>query len=315
MRSRPGRWTWLAVCAAPAAAAIFIAAQGPGGTSHHSVEAAGLNRSYYLHVPAGLAHDKAAPLVFIFHGSGDDGLGVESFSKFSKLADREGFIAAYPDAMSKNWNDGREASAIFSQFSKVDDVAFVSAMIRAISRGHRIDPARIFAAGFSNGGIFVHCLASRLSDQLAAIADVSGGIAEPFAPKFKPESPMSVLMIHGTKDPMVPYGGGDVDFGGFGRIIDTGDALRLWRKRLGAGAPPETGKLADTDSRDQCRTSWTRWFGVKEGTELLAYTIEGGGHAWPGGPQFLPVEVIGNVCRDFDATEVIWDFFKKHPKP
>lgn len=313
MNRNTGNWMRPAICAA---AAVALAQDpGAGATSHHSVEAGGLKRSFYVHVPAGLARDKPAPLVFIFHGSGDNGLGMESFSKFSKLADREGFIAAYPDAVSKNWNDGREASAIFSQFTKVDDVAFVSAAIRAINRGHRIDPARIFAAGFSNGGIFVHFLASRLSDQLAAIADLSGGIAEPLAPKFKPESPMSVLMIHGTRDPMVPYGGGDVDFGGFGRIIDTRDALRLWQKRLGTGAPPETGKLADTDSKDQCRVSWTRWSGLKEGTELLAYTIEGGGHTWPGGPQFLPVEVIGNVCRDFDATEVIWDFFKKHPKP
>jgi polyhydroxybutyrate depolymerase len=287
----------------------------PGTTTRHTLEAGGLRRSYAVHAPPELAGEKSAPLVFVFHGSGDDGLGMESFGKFSALADRAGFVAVYPDAISRNWNDGREAGAILSQLNRVDDVAFVGAMIRALKQTRRIDPNRIFAAGFSNGGIFVHYLASQLSEPLAAIADVSGGIAEPLAPKFRPAAPVSVLMIHGTKDPMVPYGGGDVDFGGFGRIIDTEAALRLWTRSIGAKAPPRTGALPDADPRDQCRGTWTRWSGEKAGIELLLYRIEGGGHTWPGGPQFLPAAVIGPVCRDFDATEAIWNFFEKHPKP
>lgn len=286
-------------------------------TTRHTIEAAGLTRTYYEHLPSGPANDRALPLVIVFHGSGDDGLGMESFGEFSRLADREGFIAVYPNAMSKNWNDGREAAAIFSQFSKVDDVAFVGAMIRMISREHRVDPRRVFAAGFSNGGIFVHYLAAHLSDQLAAIADVSGGIAEPFAALFNPTSPMSVLMIHSTKDPMVPFAGGDVDYGGLGRIIDTAQTVRLWQAHLGmeSKAPSAEGRLAKKNPDGPTETHWKKWEGSKPGAELLLYAVEGGGHTWPGGPQFLPVDVIGHVSRDFNATEMIWEFFKSHPKP
>jgi polyhydroxybutyrate depolymerase len=299
-----------------AATAILMVAQGlgAGATTRHTIEAAGLKRIYYVHLPTGTSPG-ATPLMFVFHGSGDNGLGMESFSKFSAWADREGFIAVYPDAISQNWNDGREASAISSQFHKVDDVAFVDAMIRRMEAEHSIDTKRIYAAGFSNGGIFVHYLASHLSAALAAIADVSGGIAEPFAPKFNPTSSLSVFMIHGTKDPMVPYGGGDVDFGGFGRIIDTKETVRRWTECLHAKDSPQSGSLDDINTQDSSQTHWTRWTGAAEGCELLLYTIEGGGHTWPGGPQFLPVDYIGHVNLDFDATEAIGEFFKKHPKP
>jgi polyhydroxybutyrate depolymerase len=239
---------------------------------------------------------------------------MESFSQFSALANREGFIAVYPDALALNWNDGRNASSIPSQAQQVDDVAFVAAMIREIEGRRSIDPKRIFAAGFSNGGIFVHYLANQLSARIAAIADVGGGIAEPLAPAFHPKSPMSVLMIHGTADPFVPFAGGDVDYGGFGRIISIPQTAAAWRKVNACDPKPESGTLPDTDASDQCLVKWSKWTGEKKQGELLLYTIEGGGHAWPGGPQFQPVSVIGRVCRDFDATKSIWEFFKEHPK-
>lgn len=290
-------------------------AQDQGLTGSHTLEAGGLKRTYHVHLPAEPPIEQQFPLVFIFHGSGDNGPGMEAFSRFSTLADREKFIAVYPDAISQNWNDGREAASILSQLNKVDDVSFVSAMIREISSKHPVDPKRIHAAGFSNGGIFVHYLASHLSGQFAAIADVSGGIAEPFAAKFKPASPVSVFIIHGTKDPMVPFQGGDVDFGGFGRIIKTDDTIKLWLKKLEPANPPASGVLPDVNADDHCKVNWTRWKGSADsGCELLFYGIDGGGHTWPGGPQFLPVNVIGNVCRDVEATEAIWDFFSKHPR-
>lgn len=160
----------------------------------------------------------------------------------------------------------------------------------------------------------MHYLANELSSRFAAIADVGGGIAEPLAPAFHPNSPVSLLMIHGTADPFVPFAGGDVDYGGFGRIISIPQTAEAWMKVNGCDPKPESGSLPDTDPSDQCLVKWSKWTdGKKEGT-LLLYTIEGGGHAWPGGPQFQPVSVIGRVCRDFDATKSIWKFFKEHPR-
>ena len=285
-----------------------------GGTTLHTLEHGGLLRSFRLHVPSSLSEQEASALVFVFHGSGDNGGGIESMSRFSEVADREGFIVCYPDAEGRNWNDGREVAGIRSQRDKVDDVGFVATLIGEINKKQKIDPKRIYATGFSNGGIIVHLLGAQLADKFAAIAPVSGGIAEPFARKFKPSAPLSVFLIHGNADPMVPYAGGDVDYSDNGRIINTGDAVKMWMQHDGVNSKPETGELDDRDKDDHCRVKWTHWLGGKSGTEILLYTIDGGGHTWPGGPQFLPVSVIGHVCRDFDAAVVIWDFFKKHPK-
>ncbi len=299
----------LALCAGTA---LFMAETD--SPKHHTVEAAGLTRSYELHVPPNLVAGKAVPLVIVFHGSGDTGAGMESFSKFDDVADREGFIVAYPDAIAENWNDGREATGITSQFNKVDDVAFTSALIKKISAEHSVDAKRVYATGFSNGGIFVHYLAVKLPTQLAAIASVSGGIAEPLANAFKPAAPLSVFIIHGSKDTLVPFEGGDVDHGGFGRIISTAKTVEAWIQCNAIDAKPESGTLPDINTKDNCRVSWTRWNSPPNRAEVLLYTIEGGGHTWPGGAQFLPVNVIGNVDRDFIATQAIWDFFKKHPQ-
>ncbi len=307
------RITLMFVLALSAGIALFMA-ETDTPSKHHTLEAAGLTRSYELHVPPNLPIGKTVPLVIVFHGSGDTGAGMERFSKFDDVADREGFIVAYPDAIAANWNDGREATGITSQFNNIDDVAFTSALIKEISTAHSVDAKRVYATGFSNGGIFVHYLAAKLPAQLAAIASVSGGIAEPLANAFKPAAPLSVFIIHGSKDTLVPFEGGNVDYGGFGRIISTDKTIEAWNKCNATDVKPESGTLPDINTQDNCRVSWSRWNSTANRSEILLYMIEGGGHTWPGGAQFLPVDVIGYVDRDFNATVAIWDFFKKHPQ-
>lgn len=285
-----------------------------GDATPSTMAHSGVTRRYWLHVPDGLPPRQKAPLVLVFHGSGGNGAGMESFCHFSEIADREKFIVVYPDAEAKNWNDGREVAGISSQRDNVDDVGFVEALVGEIAKTQQIDRKRIFAAGFSNGGILVHMLGAKLSEIFAAIAPVGGGIAEPFAPRFKPTAAVSVLCIHGSADPFVPYAGGDVDYSDNGRIISTSETVKMWTEHDGTRAGPEAGELTDKDSADHCRVKWTRWSRGQSGTEVLLYTIDGGGHTWPGGPQFLPSAIIGYVCRDFDAAQLIWDFFKKHPK-
>ena len=143
------------------ALAVMANAAVAGVTTKQMLDSGGVTRSYQLHVPDALRSDRAVPLVFVFHGSGADGASMERFSKFSAVADREGFIVAYPDAYAHEWNDGREAALIPSQAEHVDDVAFVDAMITAIGKVHLLDEQRIFAAGFLmrpiGGWIFGDC--------------------------------------------------------------------------------------------------------------------------------------------------------------
>lgn len=281
-----------------------------------TIETGGRERAYRLHVPPSYSKEKPVPLVLMFHGGGGSSSGMESLTHFGALSDREGFIVAYPDAVEGNWNDGREDFRSEARKLGVDDVAFVAALIDALSAEYAIDPKRIFASGISNGAIMSHCLGARLSRRFAAIAPVVGGMATGVAEAFAPEEPVSVLVLQGTDDPLVPYDGGGIGFfGGRGTIVSTKRAIDLWVAHDGCGAEPAVEDLPDRDPEDGTRIHRSTWTGGKNGTEVVLLRIEGGGHTWPTGPQYLPRSVIGRTSKDIDATAVIWEFFAGHPKP
>jgi polyhydroxybutyrate depolymerase len=280
-----------------------------------SIDVDGRLRSYYLHVPFSLPKDKPAALVIVFHGGGGEGAGTARLTKFNQLSDKENFIAVYPNGVGNNWNDGREDFAA-SQAHKenVDDVVFINAMIDAIAKEHKIDQKRIYATGISNGGIFSHYLGANLSNRIAAIAPVVGGIADPFYKNFNPKQPVSILIIQGTADPLVPYDGG-VIARNRGKIIGTDETVKLWLKNNGGKDPLTTKELFDKDKTDGCSVDKIVWSGGKNKTEVVLYKLIGGGHTWAGSSQYLPRPIVGSVCREINATEIIWEFFKQHPKP
>ncbi len=298
-------WLWLTLVPAPAATV---------STASGSIVVDGRTRSYRLHIPGGLADAEPAPVVLAFHGGGSNGRGMERLTGFSGLADREGFIVVYPDAVDGNWVDGREGLRTAAHREGVDDVTFIAALLDELARRHPIDAKRVFATGISNGGIFSHYLAAKLADRIAAIAPVAGGLADPFYRTFAPSQPVSVFILQGTADPLMPFDGGAVAWRR-GQIIATDEAVRLWRQQDHTRTLPVTGVLSDTDAKDGCRVRWSSWCGGRLNSEVLLYVEEGAGHTWPGGLQYLPKAIIGGVCRDFDATEAIWDFFKTHPRP
>jgi polyhydroxybutyrate depolymerase len=193
-------------------------------------------------------------------------------------------------------------------------VGFVAALIDSLSAELRLDPRRIFATGLSNGATFTHYLAANLARRIAAIASVAGGLAAPFGPRFAPAAPVSVFIMQGTEDPLVPYAGGAVGGGSLGYELGAEATARRWEDADGIRARDATGDLPDTDPSDGCRVSWQRWSGGRKRTEVWLYRLEGAGHTWPGGPQYLPAPIVGRVCRDFNATFAIWDFFSRHEK-
>jgi len=272
----------------------------------------GIERHYRLHVPLHLPTNGSAALVLVFHGRGGDGAGMERLTGFSTLAERDQFAVVYPDGVRGRWNDGRVLPG--SQGRGPDDVAFILALIDSLTRELRLDPRRIFATGLSNGGSFAHYLAANLSQRIAAIASVAGGITAPFMHHFAPTAPVSVLVMQGTADPLLSYFGGRVARGRFGYEVGADSTAELWEEADGIRAEAATGDLPDVDPRDHCRIHWRRWSGGRKRTEVWLYKLEGGGHTWPGGPQYLPRRLVGRVCLDIDATFAIWDFFSGHEK-
>lgn len=304
--------------ASPASrAAESTAAGAPGDTQARSVKVGSGQRSYRIHVPAALPRDRAVPLVLVFHGGGGTPEQIERESRFSALAAREGFLVAYPAGHRRSWNDGRGAAAVAAQRDDVDDIAFVAALLDDVSARHRVDPKRVFATGISNGAMFSHYVALRLAPRIAAIAAIAGGLPERLASPFSPQGEVAVLIVNGTEDPLVPYGGGDVTVLGSrrGRVVGAEATAARWSEHNRCDVSPAAEQLAERDPGDGCTATHFIYRNCAPGAGVELYRLTGSGHAWPGGSQYVRERQIGKVCRELDGAALVWEFFQRHPKP
>ncbi|HEX3235658.1 MAG TPA: PHB depolymerase family esterase [Gemmatimonadales bacterium] len=279
--------------------APILPAQVPRVEERRTLRVNGQERSYLLYVPSGHRSDQPAPLVLVFHGGGGRGRGMATHTGFSRLAEREGFVAVYPDGLGRRWNDGRGFAASH------DDVGFVRALLDTLQRGLSLDPRRIYATGISNGAMFSYRLACDLPGVLAAVAPVAGALPAQLEAGCAHTSPVSVLAFQGTADPLVPYAGAGVA-GTRGSVLAAERSIAFWAEVDGCTGPPGT-TLEPDRVHDGTRVRRREFTGCREGRSVVLYAIEGGGHTWPGGP--AAGRIVGRVTRELDATEVIWAFF------
>ncbi len=275
----------------------------------------GLERTYIAHIPSRLPRTGLAPLLIALHGGGGSGRAMERLTRrgFNRLADKEGFAVVYPDAIDKHWNDGRGLVIYRSQRERVNDVGFISALIDHFSERFGIDRRRVYVVGMSNGALMAYRLACELPQKIAAIASVAGGMPENLSRHCPASRPVPVLIIQGEDDPVVPWDGGKIRFGRLrlGRVLSVLDAVDYWSNRDRCSYAVDVGYLPDRDPRDGTRVWKKGYAGCALGTEVVLYGIEGGGHTWPGGYQYLPEWLIGRTTKDINANEVVWRFFKE----
>jgi polyhydroxybutyrate depolymerase len=279
-----------------------------------TISVGGTIRSYRLFVPRSLPAGKKVPLVLVFHGGSGSAEKISRLTRFSFFAEREKFLVVYPEALQGHWNDGREPSVSPAHSDAVDDVGFVRTLLDTLAAQYPVDSSRVHVTGFSNGAMFCHHLAAHLAARIASIAPVCGGIAGPSAERFFPAAPVSVLIIQGTSDPLVPYDGGAVTRDRGGTILGTAATVAAWVRVNGCAKRSVKSAMPDADTEDGCRVEIEMWRGCREKTEIRLLRVVNGGHTWPGGDQYLPRRSVGRVCRDFFATEQIWKFFTGHPR-
>lgn len=282
---------------------------GAGKPELKVIQHEGAEREYFLYVPKSAT--KPAPLVLLFHGGGGQARGTDkAVGGLAALADEKGFVVAYPNGMDRHWNDGRpDLSEKY-----YDDVGFISKLIDSLVADKIADPTRVYATGISNGGFFSQYLALKCPNKLAAVAPVVATVPTQWRDLTGP--PVPVLMLLGTADPLVPWQGGQV--GGKllrkkrGQVASGRDALKFWLAHNKNTATPVKQEIANKDRGDGCRAFSEQYGSDDSPSEVLFYEIQGGGHTWPDGEQYLPRAIVGPVCRDFDANRVIWEFFSRH---
>ncbi len=261
----------------------------------------GQRRHFLVHIPEDYSGQKGLPLVIALHGGGGNPKAMAKLTGFSLLADEEGFVVVYPQAVNRHWNDGRGVKRFRSHREEIDDVGFISALIDTMVTRLAVDPERIYATGISNGGMMSLRLGCELSSRLAAIAAVAASMPEKLAKKVVPQAPLSVLLINGTQDPIVPYEGGGVGlFAKRGRVLPVEKTVEFWVLFNRCKENPSDTLVADKVRR-------TVFAGGAEGTEVVLYTIADGGHIWPGGARRH--HRFGSYFGEINATRLIWDFF------
>lgn len=267
-------------------------------------------REYIIHLPTTYSNDHALPLVLIFHGGGGNDKQMQRYMGMDAIADEENFITVYPQGLNKQWNDGREFKGSISESNDTD---FINQLLDTLEKSYAIDKKRIFATGISNGAFFSIYLSYKLNERLLAVAPVCGTIPQKVYDGFHLSKPVSVLLINGTGDPLVPYNGGTVGgklLGDRGECSSTEMTIQKYLTEDKTDVKPVTKDLPNTDKLDGCHAIEYTYANGTGNSKVVLIKVINGGHTLPGGTQYLPKFLVGRVCKDFDANEMIWDFFK-----
>jgi polyhydroxybutyrate depolymerase len=275
------------------------------------MQVGGLKRTYLTYLPRELA--KGAPLVVVMHGSGENGsqIRIETGYGFERLADEHGFAVVYPDAYSFDWNDCGKIGDYTENGREVDDVEFLVVLVDKLISELGLDRGRVFATGVSAGGFMSIRLALEAPSRFRAVAAVAASVqtAENF--KCKPAGAgTSIMIMNGTKDPLVPFDGGEINLLGLfyksGNVRSARESAQYFADLNQLAGSPETNQSTVADGVIVEQVLWRKDSKVE--VELLA--IHGGGHGLPQ-PYFRRPRLLGPSPMAPDGPAVIWQFFSQ----
>lgn len=213
------------------------------------------------------------------------------------------------------WNESRA----------VDDVAYVQAVLTRLGTICNIDSRRVYAVGLSNGGFFCQLLACSLPSKIAAIAVVSATAMEQALQKSNGERAIPCMFFLGTDDPLINWQDGKsktlgkyakrlgvseidpalLDIARYGGFYSAPDLIQFWTNHNKCQGSPSESYEPDKDPQDGMRVKKSVW--GHRGNAVILYTIEGGGHTWPG---CIFLSKNQKCCQDIDTSEIIWKFFQ-----
>jgi polyhydroxybutyrate depolymerase len=257
-------------------------------------------REYLLHVPRSYDASRPTALVISLHGAAIWPAVQRDVSGWNALADEQGFLVVYPSGMT---TAGPRIWHMFPGQRMQEDLRFIADLLDDLSSRYNIDSSRVYANGLSNGGGMSFVLSCTMRDRIAAVGMVGAALLTPF--EWCPERrPVPMIAFHGTGDRAAPYAGGPswVSSAAFQNV----QAFTAeWAARNRCAATPEESRFAADVTR-------RRYAACADGASVVLYTVEGGGHTWPGGGA-LPEWFVGTTTASINATREMWAFFQDHP--
>ncbi len=275
----------------------------------------GIVRDVRVFDSRGRAMSGLRPLLLVLHGGlGDDDDTVAlSFGKLNELAVEDDFLVVYPEGIGGHWNDGRNVQAYVAQRERVNDVGFLTALIDELVEKRSVDPEAVFVVGVSDGAMMAHRFACERTNKLRAFTAVIGAMPYNVARRRGRcgKEALSVLMINGTEDPVVPSDGGAVEFDGqkLGKVLSTERTFAFWKRQAACTSEAVT-LIPDFVPQDGTRIERTKATGCRGDAKVELFAVQGAGHTWPSGWQYLPESLIGATSRDIDASIAAWRFFQ-----
>lgn len=286
--------------------------QGPVVEERRTLTVNGNERWFLVTVPG--AHDGTTPLPLVidYHGLGEGAQIHTLMSAYSAVAEREGFVVAFPQGQFDpvRWNAGPTTQFIGDPN---DDLTFTDDIIDSLGQSLCLDRTRVYASGLSYGAFMNSLLACGRSDRFAAVAPVAGlRLLDP-CPQ---ERPVPIITFHGTDDAIVRFNGG---FGAIPLSLATPAAADL----NGPGIPASVAGMAARNGCDATPTDTQltdevihRVYQCPTDADVEFYIVVGGGHTWPGSEFSRAIAaVVGYTTFDIDASQLAWEFFEQFQLP
>lgn len=298
-----------------AAAFMMCLAVSAGAADMQSITVSGVERQYVLFIPRGVsARHAPAAVVMALHGGKGTAGQLQSYFELDTVAERESFIAVYPQGVDNAWNDGREPMLRGNKRAVPgDDVTFLKQLADKLVQDGIADRKRLYLTGVSNGGFMTMKMACLGDAPFTAYAPIIASVPLDFETACHWQQPLPLLMINGTADPLVRYDGGKGWFGLSGNFAPPALAqLIATHDECGTSTSMQ---LADRDANDTSTVEKTVWTACAAGSAVELYTVQGGGHQPPvisdRRSGWLAGKLLGVRNHDIDAAETVWAFFKK----
>jgi polyhydroxybutyrate depolymerase len=242
------------------------------------------------------------PTILVLHGAFGSGEGVARKSGFAEAAARHGFTAVFPSGIDRRWHYGPAVRG-----EDPDDVGFLRSLVERLVKDGLSDPARIYIAGISNGGMMTFAMECKDGALFAGVATIIANLPAELA-DCAPRS-VPFVMVNGTADPIMPFAGGAVGlFHAGGQVWGTEPTAAFLARTDGCAATPTTQALPQRGPSNGTSVTRLAWTDCKPGTSVTLYRVEDGGHTIPGQPPPAAV-VFGATNQDFSAADAIVDVF------
>jgi polyhydroxybutyrate depolymerase len=245
-----------------------------------------------------------APTVIVLHGALISAEYTARWYGFAEAAKQHGFAAVFPRGTNLQWNDGRG-----TWVPGADDVAFLRRLAGELVSGRIADPARLYLVGVSSGGMLTFRMLCEAPELFAGAAAIIASMPAAVGARCRPKRAPPVLMFNGTADPIVPYRGGGVGFGGWQGRVWSAEGTAAFLARAYGCAAPSKARLAKASPK-AIGIARFDWQGCNSGRGVTLYRVEGGGHQVFGHTNFFPW-FLGPGTRRLSAPDVIMAAFAR----